>query len=248
MSTTKETGHQVNIDNLDLMIVTLKGFGVKYNPSNPDISIPHLEQILSGSRAAQSRLHELKQPYTSAVNTRKEAFEPFEPLVTRALNALVATKTSAQTDQSAKALVHKIKGEKISKKKTTLSAPNQTGPQADETQISSAQLGFDDQLQNLDEFIKLLENTPLYNPNENDLKIESLISYRDNLAAKNHTVIEKKVAVDNARIARNEQLYKPLVGLVDTAADVKTYVKSVFGATSAQFRQISGLKFSSPKK
>ncbi|MEI6754606.1 MAG: hypothetical protein WCK78_15740 [Paludibacter sp.] len=248
MSTSKETGHQVNIDNLDLMIVILKGFGAKYNPSNPDIGILELEKRLSDSRSAQSVLHEVKQPYTSAVNTRKEAFEPLEPLVTRVLNSLVATKTSAQTDQSAKALVHKMKGEKVSKKKTTEAAPNQTTLQPEDTQISSAQLGYDDQLHNMDEFIKLLEITPQYNPNEIDLKIESLKTYRDDLATKNHTVIETKVAVDNARITRNEALYKPLTGLVDTAADVKTYVKSVFGATSPQFRQISGLKFSPLKK
>ena len=32
-------------------------------------------------------------------------------------------------------------------------------------------------------------------------------------------------------------------GLVDTAGDVKKYVKSVFGGTSPQYKQVSGLKF-----
>jgi hypothetical protein len=38
-------------------------------------------------------------------------------------------------------------------------------------------------------------------------------------------------------------LYNPLSGLVKTALDVKKYVKSVFGASSPQDKQISGLKF-----
>jgi len=248
MSATKETGHQVNIDNLDQMIVILKGFGAKYNPTNNDISIMNLEQILTNSRASQSGLHEVKQPYTAAGNARKDAFQPLESLVTRALNALISTKTSEQTDKSAKALVRKIKGEKASKKKTSKKIADQTTTQTEDEQISSAQLGYEDQLQNFDEFIKLLEITPQYNPNEADLKIEALKAYRDDLATKNHAVIEAKVAVDNARIARNEELYKPLIGLVDSAADAKTYVKSVFGATSPQFRQISGLVFSQLKK
>jgi len=36
---------------------------------------------------------------------------------------------------------------------------------------------------------------------------------------------------------------KPTTGLVDVASDVKNYIKSVFGATSVQYRAISGLKF-----
>lgn len=248
MSTTKETGHKVNIENLDQMIVSLKGLGEAYNPSNEDISISSLEQKLVDARASASKLSDVKQPYTAATDARQLAFEPLEQKVTRAFNALKATKTSAQTDESAKALVRKIKGQKAALKKTAKTSATETGAQAENNEISSAQLGYDDLLQNFDEFIKLLEITPLYVPNETDLKIRSLKEYKADLTLKNHAVIDTKIIVSNARIARNEVLYKPLTGLVDKATDVKTYVKSVFGAKSPQFRQISGLVFSRPKK
>jgi hypothetical protein len=35
--------------------------------------------------------------------------------------------------------------------------------------------------------------------------------------------------------------------LVDLAFEVKKYVKSLFGATSPQFKQVSGLQFKKPK-
>jgi hypothetical protein len=35
--------------------------------------------------------------------------------------------------------------------------------------------------------------------------------------------------------------------LVDTAFDVKKYIKSVYGATSPQYKQISSIPFSRPK-
>ena len=38
-------------------------------------------------------------------------------------------------------------------------------------------------------------------------------------------------------------MYKDNVGLVDVATDVKTYIKSVYGATSPQFKSVSSLKF-----
>ena len=59
--------------------------------------------------------------------------------------------------------------------------------------------------------------------------------------------VDLENSVDNARIARNEVLYKPAVGLVDRAAAVKLYVKSLFGATSAQYKLVSGLKFMTVK-
>jgi hypothetical protein len=247
MSTSKETGHLVNLENFDQMIVTVKGFGTAYNPSNPDITIPQLELILTNARATQSNLHVALQPYSAASDAREQAFKPLSPLVTRMLSALVATKTSAQTDETAKSLVHKIKGKKSSTAKTTDAVAAQDVQQAAPTEKSSTQLGFDDQLQNFDQFIKLLEITPQYAPNESELKLDAIKAYHGDLATKNHTVIETKVAVANARIARNEVFYKPLTGLVDTALDVKTYVKSLFGATSPQYRQISGLVFSHPK-
>ncbi|MGC3979024.1 MAG: hypothetical protein QM751_12860 [Paludibacteraceae bacterium] len=248
MSTTRETGHKVNIENLDQMIVSLKGLGEAYNPSNEDITISSLEQKLIDARAFALNLSDVKQPYTAATDARQLAFESLEPKVTRAFNALQSTKTSAQTDESAKAIVRKIKGQKAALKKTAGTSASETGAQVENNQISSAQLGYDDLLQNFDEFIKLLEITPQYTPNEMDLKIRSLKEYKADLTSKNHAVIDTKVAVSNARIARNEVLYQPLIGVVDTATDVKNYVKSVFGAKSPQFRQISGLVFRRPKK
>ena len=63
------------------------------------------------------------------------------------------------------------------------------------------------------------------------------------LKAKNLSVITAEVSLSNARIARNDIMYKENSGLVFIAVDVKTYIKSVFGATSPQFKQTSNLKF-----
>jgi hypothetical protein len=53
--------------------------------------------------------------------------------------------------------------------------------------------------------------------------------------------------VSNARIARDKALYAETTGVLDVAQDVKQYVKSLFGATSPQYKQVSGLKFNRPK-
>ena len=45
------------------------------------------------------------------------------------------------------------------------------------------------------------------------------------------------------RIARDKVLYAEGTGLCDIALDIKNYVKSVFGATSPQFKQVSEVRF-----
>lgn len=241
MSKSPETGIAVNIANLIRLIAFLKGYGEAYNPSNNAIAIVQLEKILADAQAAEAAVNAALPIEKAAIHAREVAFVPLSPLATRILNAVVATKTSDQTDNSIKAIVRKIKGQRAVPKKTTEPATD-TGD-TDTTQISAAQVSYDNQVNNLDKLIQALANIPEYMPNEPELKIETLESLYNDLSAKNKAVTDAHVVVSNARIARNEILYKPHTGLVDTASDVKTYVKSLFGATSPQFRQISGLIF-----
>lgn len=60
-------------------------------------------------------------------------------------------------------------------------------------------------------------------------------------------VINTESPMNNLRNTRNEILYKENNGLVDVANAAKMYVKSVFGATSPQYKQVSTLKFTNPR-
>jgi hypothetical protein len=53
--------------------------------------------------------------------------------------------------------------------------------------------------------------------------------------------------LSNARISRNKLFYDRETGLVKVASDVKKYVKSVFGATSPEYTQVSGVEFAIQK-
>jgi hypothetical protein len=60
---------------------------------------------------------------------------------------------------------------------------------------------------------------------------------------KNYAVIAATTPLSNARIGRDAVLYKAETGLVDIAMDAKAYIKAIFGATSAEYRQVSKLTF-----
>ena len=140
-------------------------------------------------------------------------------------------------------LVRKLQGRRATLKMTDEEKKVAAEAGNEVTEISSSQMSFDSRLDNLDKLIKLLTSIPAYAPNEADLKVAALTTLLTDLKTKNTAVITAETPLVNARIARNDVLYKADTGVVDTSVDVKTYVKSVFGATSPQYKTISGLKF-----
>jgi len=109
-------------------------------------------------------------------------------------------------------------------------------------------MGYDNRVENLYKLLMLLNSIPQYNPNEEELKISTLTALYEDLKAKNTAVVETTTPLSNSRIARNDVMYKPLSGLVDIAFDSKVYIKSVFGPSSPQYKQVSKLEFKSLAK
>ena len=104
-------------------------------------------------------------------------------------------------------------------------------------------MSFDSRIENLDKLLQLLRSQPGYKPNETELSIDGLTTLYNNMVAANTAVVNATTPVSNARISRNDHLYNPKTGLVQVASDVKIYIKSVFGAASPQYKQVSKLKF-----
>ena len=100
--------------------------------------------------------------------------------------------------------------------------------------------------ENFSALIDLVSSVPSYAPNETELTTASLTTFHGNLQTANTNVIKAEVAYSNARISRNNFLYEENTGLVEIASDVKNYVKAIFGATSPQYKQVSGIKFKKP--
>jgi hypothetical protein len=78
--------------------------------------------------------------------------------------------------------------------------------------------------------------------------LESLKSIHNQLKTKNNDVFNRYSVLLKERNNRDEILYHPLTGLVDISSDTKTYIKSVFGASSSEYKQISKLQFINHKK
>ena len=248
MTNTSETGHAKNVTNLESLITSIIALETSYNPSRDSIKLPALQALLTASTESLNAVNIAQAAYSNAVAARKVAFEPFSKLITRVMNSLKASGVSTQVVQSARTIVRKLQGRRASAKITEEEKKALEAEGKEVNQISASQMSFDNRIENFDRLIMLLSSIPLYNPNEAELKVEALKALHNQLKEKNTEVILPIVQLSNSRIARNKILYSENTGLVDVALDSKTYIKSIFGATSPQYKQISKLRFIRPKR
>ncbi len=248
MASTSETGHAKNVANFEDMISFCTGYAGSYNPSKVAIQLPSLNTLRTNAITVIEDVNSANTAFINATNARQIAFSTVKPLATRLVNALEATDATDQLIKDAKTFNRKVQGSR--KGGTTKPDIPVTNPDdaAGQKQISVSQQSYDSIIENLGKLGELVISEPTYTPNEVDLQVASLTAFHDNLKATNTAVINATTAISNARITRNNILYADKTGLYDIAQEVKKYVKSVFGATSPQYKQVSKIKFTKPRK
>jgi len=240
MASTTETGHAKNVANLEELVSYVTGYGVTYNPSKPTIGLSALKTLATAANSSVSAVNAAMPAYSLAVSSREIAFDPLNKLITRALNALKASDSSERVDEQARTIARKVQGKSATPKKKAEATPPGTPPIEG---VSTSQMSFDSRLDNFDKLIQFLKSVPQYAPNEEEVKVTALTALYTNLKVKNAAVVAAATPLSNARIARNVILYNEITGLVDIALDAKVYIKSLFGPTSSQYKQISKLEF-----
>lgn len=248
MASTSETGHAKNVANFEDMISFCTGYGGSYNPSKIAIQLPSLNTLRTNAENAVANVNGANTTFINATNARQIAFNPVKPLATRLVNALEATDSTDELIKDAKTLNRKVQGARKGKGTKPETPPTPPDTAAEDKQISLSQQSYDSIIENVGKLGELIISEPTYTPNEVDLQVVTLTAFHNNLKTTNTAVINATTAISNARIARNNILYAPKTGLYDIAQEVKKYVKLVFGATSPQYKQVSKIKFTKPRK
>ncbi|MCZ8023028.1 MAG: hypothetical protein O9302_01315 [Cyclobacteriaceae bacterium] len=242
MSSTTETGHAKNVATFEDLISFCTGYGATYNPSRAALKLPALNTQNTAANAAMQAVKVAKTNYDNATNAREITFKQLKSLSTKIINALASTEATEQTIDDAKTTNNKIQGKRAkAKDKPDANAadPNAPTPKT----ISASQQSYDKLIDHFAQLVATLTAEPKYTPNENELKVTSLNTLLTDLKAKNTAVINATTALSNARIARDKALYDETTGLLAIAQDVKQYVKSLYGASSPQYKQVTALKF-----
>lgn len=239
MPSTSETGHAKNVANFEDLISFCTGYGTTYNPSNTSLSVSSLSSLLNTAQKILNEAKTTEVAFNNATNSRMDAFRNLKTLSTRLVNALDATNASDQTVKDAKTINRKIQGQRA-----TPAPPADPGsPPTPNKTISTSQQSYDQLIEHFSRLIDLLSAESGYKPNENELQIANLATTLAGLKTANTAVSNSYASWSNSRIKRADVLYNISNGLVTTALDTKKYVKSVFGTSSPQFKQVSGLEF-----
>lgn len=241
MASTSETGHAKNVANFEDLISFCNGYAGSYNPSKAILQIGNLTTLHSNAEASITGVTNAKNTFTVATNQRQTAFDPLRKLCTRIVNALDATDATDKLVKDAKTINNKIQGKRAATKPAKPKAADSEA--AEDKTISVSQQSYDALIDNFGKLIDLVGTEPTYTPNETELQISTLQTNLGSLKATNTAVVTAYTNYSNARITRNNILYGQTSGLVDVALEVKKYVKSVFGATSPQYKQVSKLEF-----
>lgn len=234
MASKSETGHARNVANLETLISYCTAYGTAYNPSKDSLTIVELNKLLSSARKSMSDATNAKNQLDLVINERQIKFAPLKKTATRVISALSVSHASDETTDDAKSINKKIQGKRSSAK------PDDS---PEKKVISTSQQSFDNVLDNFKKLIDLVASEPDYNPNETELQVQTLQAYAQQLQSANTAVINATTVYSNSRIERDKVLYADNTGMIDIALDVKQYVKSVFGTSSPQYKQISKISF-----
>lgn len=235
-----ETGHAKNVANFQDLISFCLAYGTSYNPTNENLKIPNLQLLYQEAHDKLDSFKTQKTAFDNATNARRITFVGFKILSTRIINALAVSGADDLAIDDAKAINEKIQGTS-SKKSESTETPEPEGGSGNT--ISTSQQSYDRLIDHFTSLIELLNQNTFYAPNEDDLKTTALQTKLIEMKTTNTSLINAFTAKSNAMISRNETLYNKETGLVQISRDVKLYVKSVFGAGSPQYDQVSSLEF-----
>ena len=236
-----DTGDIVNIANFQKMISSVNGYGGVYKPSNSDIEASKLQNKFDAFNAELDTRDTDNAGEDAAATDRENLFKPLSPLITASVNYYDSTGAEDNKIADAKGFQRKIQGARA--KAITPTAPGATPPK----NISVAQLSYENRVEHLDGIIEVYKTDSNYAPNENKLATASLDAYSVQLKAANANAINTVTTAANSEKVFKTGLYAPKTGICDLAGLVKKYVKSLFGASSPEFKQISGLVFRKKK-
>ncbi len=236
MSSNSETGHAVNLSNAKMLIDRCATFGPAFQPSNSSLTLANATAQWTTGVSLHSIVSNASQVVRIPINERDDAFEEADRIVVRSSYYYQSTAASAAAMKDAKGLVRKFTGSNVRRPK------DQQG-NADANWVSNSQQSYTKRQETFMMLRSFYASDPNYAPNEVELQIPSLTTMEAGLKMHNDNMSALLAPVKAARIDRDKLLYEEGTGLVDVMLAMKQYVKGVFGATSPEYKSISGIRF-----
>ncbi|SUX45850.1 hypothetical protein [Chryseobacterium indoltheticum] len=240
MSSTSEVGHAKNVANLQKITQQVTTYSL-YNPPVENITVANLQALYTTATAKLAEVEDKRNANKNAIIIRQTAFENLKSTCTKIINLLEILGLPQGTLDQARSMNRAIQG---SSKKTT--TPPEEGKETSKTASTSRQ-SFTQQAENFGILLQLLTTIPGYTPNEEDLKLNNLTNYHASLMSATQGVDQTEAELNTKLIERDKILYAEGAGLYTIAQNIKKYVKSLYGATSPEYTNVSAIEFTNRK-
>ncbi|ADQ78342.1 hypothetical protein Palpr_0180 [Paludibacter propionicigenes WB4] len=247
MKTSIGSGHEHNVTNFNTEISCILTFGPQYNPSVSALTLSELNRLYQQGVEVNRTVKDNEIALDNATAARANKFEGFDDTVTRIINAVRICGTTPQIIDQAESIVRELRAKRASTKPTDEELAAEKAKGNNVRQVTLHKGTFERKIVNFEKLQQLLNTIPSYLPNERELSVNALNSSLTEYKALNDAVVTAQAALDASDIVRRALLYTEGTGLIDVALAAKQYVKSVFGATSPQYKQISNIPFTRPK-
>ena len=240
MPSTSEVGHAKNVANLQTLTEQVNVYTL-YNPPVDNIKVANLQTLYTTASAKLNEVEDKRNANKNAITVRQSAFENLKSTATKIINHLEILSLPSGTIDQAKSLNRVIQGGQ--KKAVT---PPEEGKEEAKT-VSTSRQSYTQMAENFGILLQLLGTIPTYNPNEDDLKLANLETYKNSLVSSTQSVDQTEAELNNKLIERDQLLYADGTGLYSIAQNVKKYVKSLYGATSPEYTNVSSIEFTNRK-
>ena len=240
MPSTSEVGHAKNVANLQKLTEQVTVYTL-YNPPVENLTLVSLQALYTTASTKLTEVEDKRLANKNAIALRQTAFENLKPTCTKIINHLEILGLQQGTIDQAKSLNRLIQG---GQKKTT--TPPEEGKEIPKT-ISTSRQSYTQQAENFGILLQLLATISTYAPNEDDLKLVNLNTYKDTLVSSTQSVDQTEAELNLKLIERDQLLYADGTGLYSIAQNVKKYVKSLYGATSPEYANVSDIEFTNRK-
>lgn len=239
MSSTSEVGHAKNVANLQKITQQVTTYSL-YNPPVDNISLANLQVLYTTANAKLTEVGDKRNANKNAIVVRQSTFENLKSTCTKIINLLEILGLPTGTLDQARSLNRAIQG---NSKKTTILTGDKEAPKT----ASTSRQSFTQKTENFGLLVQLLATIPNYTPNEENLKLNSLTTYHTSLKNATQAVDQTESELNTKIIERDKILYAENTGLYTIAQNVKKYVKSLYGATSSEYINVSAIQFTSRK-
>lgn len=243
---TNESGHHINVANLNLLMEKIKSIGDQYKPVKKELMLYNLQALYEGGNSQLQKVAYQLAIWKLKVDDREEAFKTVKTTVSRAIGNLYAMDVKRSVIKDAREYQRKINSTRLAKPKEKETQEDQQ--QEDEKKHSISQQSYNSVLNNFVSFIALLENTPGYQTNEADLTLESLRDFQKRLLLANEEMDTASTGLSNTRMARDHFFYTPETGLVDISFSAKNYIKGIFSPSHPKYIEIRKISFRNIRK